>query len=335
MSIRPSLRDATYKGVTHALVAVSICASTTASNAGNSTQNEVVLAFPNERGYGNISKVTRVNELETNAKRIPLGEAKGTIKLPPGTIVFYEPGPKFFQYPQMIKKLAPNSIQYIKLQFTAMDDGEEKMSDSAIGYLPHLKGLQAATFDKSDTTDEGISRLAGMPNLRAVSATESMVNGACLKSLASCPKLLMVRFGAIQINNDSLSYLKDFKSLRRLVLSRSGLNSRGIQNISMCQSVRELDISNNPKISDADVPKIRSLKKLEYVNLRCTAVTISGVKALTAGSNVRVIMPKMFSQYTKVEQDEIKRMKSNVRFDLDHIQFDPDYKTIFGTINRK
>lgn len=296
---------------------------------------EILLPFPNERGYGTISKVTREDELETAAKRTPLGEAKGTIKLPAGTIVFYEPGPRFFQNPQVLKKFAPDSIKYIKMQFTAMDDSEDKMSDRAIDYLRLLTGLRAINLDKSDTSDKGIASLAGMPNLRAVSATETMVNGACLKSLSTCQSLVMVRFGAIQVDNDSLRYLKDFKTLKRLVLSRCGVNSQGVQNISACPSITQLDISNNPKIGDKDLLKLRTLKKLEYVNLRGTTATIAGVNTFIRGCKAKLVMPKMFAQYTKAEQSEIKKVTGHIVFDFDHNLQDPDYKTIFGTVNRK
>ncbi len=301
----------------------------------SSKSKEILLPFPNKRGYGTISKVTKEDELETAAKRTPLGEAKGTIKLPAGTIVFYEPGPRFFQNPQVLQKFAPDSIKYIKMQFTAMDDGEEKMSDRATVYLRLLTGLRAINFDKSDTSDNGIASLAGMPNLRAVSATETMVNGACLKSLSTCQSLVMVRFGAIQVDNDSLRYLKDFKTLKRLVLSRCSVNSQGVQYISACPSITQLDISNNPKISDKELLKLKTLKKLEYVNLRGTTATIAGIKTFIRGCNAKLVMPKMFAQYTKAEQSEIKKITGHVVFDFDHNLQDPDYKTIFGTVNRK
>ena len=296
---------------------------------------EIVLPFPNEKGYGTISKVIREGMLEANAKKMPLGEAKGTLKLPADTIVFFEAGPKFFQNPQVLQKFPPESIAYIKMQFTAMDDAEEKMCDRAIEALLHLSGLRAASFDKSDTTDKGISRLSGMPKLRAISTTETMVNGDCIRSLSTCPSLSMLRFGAIQMNNESLRYLKDLKSLKRLVVNRCGINSQGVGYIAACSTITQLDVSNNPKITDADAMRLKTLKKLEYINLRDTSVTIQGIRAFASGSNVKIVMPKLFNQYTKRERAEIDRIKGNIVFDFDHRSTDPDYSTIFGTINRK
>lgn len=298
-------------------------------------QGEIILPFPKEKGYGTLSKVVREGLLETNAKKTPLGEAKGTIKLPADTLVFYEAGPRFFQNPRVLQGFPPESIAYIKMQFTAMEDAEEKLCDKAISSLRHLSGLRAANFDKSDTTDEGVAQLAGMPKLRAISTTETMVRGDCLKSLASCPNLSMVRFGAIQMKNESLRYLKDLKALKRLVVNRCGIDSQGVKYIAMCPTLTQLDISNNPKISDADVLKLKVLKRLEYVNLRDTGVTIQGIKDFAAARKVRIVMPKMLSQYTKAQRTDIDAIKGNIVFDFDHRLNDADYNTIFGTINRK
>jgi hypothetical protein len=195
--------------------------------------------------------------------------------------------------------------------------------------------LRAANFDKSDTTDEGVAQLAGMPRLRAISTSETMVSGDCLKSLSSCPSLSMMRFGAIQLKNESLRYLKDLKALKRLVVNRCGIDSQGVKYIAMCPALEQLDISNNPRISDADVLKLKVLKRLEYVNLRDTGVTIQGIKAFALGSKVKIVMPKMLMHYTKAQRAEINAIKGNVVFDFDHRPNDPDVSTIFGTINRK
>lgn len=296
---------------------------------------EVILPFPNEKGYGTISKVIRENLLETSAKKIPLGEAKGTLRLPADTIVFYEAGPKFFQNPQVLKNFPPDSIAYVKMQFTAMDDAEDKLCDKAIGALPYLRGLRSANFDKSDTTDEGIAKLAGLPKLRAISTTETMVKGDCLKSLSSCPSLAMMRFGAIQVSNESLRYLKGLKSLKRLVLNRCGLESLGVQFIAACPSLTQLDISNNPKITDGDLMKLKTLKNLDYINLRDTGVSIAAVKSFAGESKARIVMPRMFSQYTRRELADIGKIKGDVVFDVDHRESDPDINTIFGTLDRK
>jgi hypothetical protein len=318
-----------------ALVTTVAFNSLTAAVRASAKESEIVLPFPNEKGYGTISKVINESELETNAKRTPLGEARGTIKLPAGTVVFYEPGPRFFQNPQILKKIPPDAIKYVKFQFTAMDDSEEGMSDRAAGFLRCLNGLRSANFDKSDTSDAGLEQLAGLKKLTVVTASESMATGSCLKSLATCPNLLLVRFCAIKIDNDSLSHLKNFKSLVRLDLNRCGLNSKGVQNICMCSSIAKLDFSSNPNISDRDLLKLKALKKLKYINLRGTGVTVSGIKAFAAGSQVKLIMPKILSQYSKTEQSEINKIKGNILFDLQQNLSDPDYDTIFGTINRK
>ncbi len=79
---------------------------------------------------------------------MPLGEAKGTIKVPASVRICYEPGPKFFSNPQILLKFPPDSIEYIKMKFTPMEDNEEHMSDHAVEFVAHLRGLRIVDFDK-------------------------------------------------------------------------------------------------------------------------------------------------------------------------------------------
>ena len=295
---------------------------------------EKILEFPNDTSYGNLSKVVHVNPLETHAERAPLGQARGIIKVPSDAIIFFEPGPRFFQRPEILNKLPPDSIAYIRMQFTAMDDNEMQMSDKAVKYLRHLTGLLAVDFDRSDTSDIGAAELAGLPNLQAVSLTGSTVNGTCLKSLSSCPKLQMLRFGSGQVKDEALKSLSNYKSLKRLVLNRCNLTDTSAQNIAKGKSIVLLDVSNNPKISDTGLKYLGQLK-LDYINLRETGVSIAGVRDFVKNRQCRVVMPRMFSEYSKAQLDEIKKIRGgDIVFDHDHQIKYSDLKTIFGTVDR-
>lgn len=297
-------------------------------------KKEKVLEFPSDTSYGNLSRVTEVKPLETHALRVPLGQAKGTIKVPADTIIFFEPGPRFFQRPEILLKLPPDSIEYARIQFTAMDDNEMQMSDRAVKYLRHLTGLRAVDFDRSDTSDAGAAQLAGLPNLTAVSMSGSTVNGTCLKNLSSCPKLQMLRFGSGKIDDESLKSVKDFKNLKRLVFNRCNLTDASIKNLAKDASFKMLDISNNPKITDEALKHLAPLK-LEYINLRETNVSIAGLQGYYKNHQCKIVMPRMHSQYSKEQLKEISKIRGNIVFDFDHrIQY-ADVKTIFGSVNRK
>ena len=320
-----------------AFSALLLSASLSFSNICVATQplQEKILLFPNEAGYGNLSKITVSNPLELRVQRAPLGIARGTVKVPANVRVYYEPGPRFFQNPQILLKLPPNSIDYIKMQFTPMGDGEERMSDHAVEYVAHLTGLRIVDFDKSDTSDAGAAKVAGMPNLIGLSSCESLITGTCLKSLSTCPKLEVMRLGSLQVSNESLRFLKDFKSLKRMDLNRAGLNSVGIQHLAACTNLLHLDISGNPKINGKDLSKLIALKKLKVINLRDTHVPIADIKAFANNRRITVIMPRMLAQYSKGDRDQIKTIHGDLLFDFDSKLVNPDMKTIFGTVNRK
>lgn len=296
---------------------------------------EKILEFPSDTSYGNLSKVLFVEPLETHAdKRSPLGQARGTVKVPAATIILFQPGPRFFQRPEVVLKLAPDCIDYIKMQFTAMDDNEMTMSDRAVKYIRHLTGLRAVDFDRSDTSDEGVAVLAGMPNLKAVSMTGTTVKGSCLKSLSSCPKLEMIRFGSGKIEDDSLKNLKDFKNLKRLVISRCNLTNDSIQCMAKGAHFSRLDISQNPKVTGAGLKYLVPLK-LNYLNLRNTSIAISAVREFAKNQKCLIVMPRMAREYTANERAEIGKIKADIVFDVEQGGGNLDVKTIFGSVNRK
>lgn len=305
------------------------------TGVSSANPKEKVLAFPNEHSYGTLSKITSMKPLELRVQKMPLGEAKGTITVPGNVRVCYEPGPKFFSNPQILLKFSPDSIEYIKMKFTPMEDNEVHMSDRAVGFVAHLTGLRIVDFDKSDTTDAGAAKLASMPNLTGISSSESLITGTCFKSLSTCPKLEVMRIGSVQINNESLRFLKDFKSLRRLDLTRVGLNSQGVEHLAKCKTLTYLDISSNPKLTGKDLAKLMALKKLAVINVRNNHFSIAEIRAFADNRKVAVIMPRMLAQYSKQEQAEAKKIHADLRFDFDHKPINPDINTIFGTVNRK
>ncbi len=314
---------------------VGVMLSVTSTAGANPNTKEKVLVFPNEHAYGSISKVTVIKPLELRVKREPIAEAKGTVRVPGNIPIYYEPGPKFFRNPQILLKLPPDAFYYIKMQFTPMEDNEEHMSDRAVEFLTHLKGLRIIDFDKSDTTDAGAAKLAGMPHLTGISASGCLISGTCFNQLSTCPKLEVMRLGSIQVSNESLRFLKDFKSLKRIDLNRAGLNTTGIQHLANCPDLLSLDISANPKVNGKDLSKLMALKKLRLINLRDTNLSVAEIKAFLNKRNIAVVMPRMLAQYSKSERDEITKVHGDLRFDLDTRVAMPDANTIFGTVNRK
>jgi hypothetical protein len=309
--------------------------SVSSVSGANPNTKEKVLVFPNEHSYGNLSKITATKPLELLVDKSPLGEARGTIKVPVNVRICYEPGPKFYQNPQILLKFSPDSIYYMKMPFIAMDDNEMQMSDRAVQFLTHLSGLRVVDFNKSDTTDAGAKKLAGMPNLTGMTAVGCLITGTCFRELSTCPKLEVIRLGSTQVSNESLRFLKNLKNLKRLDLNRAGLTSVGIQHIANFQSLLQLDISANPKITGKDLSKLTVLKKLELLNLRDTNLSLAEIKDFLNKRKVAVVMPRMLAQYSKAERDEIAKIKGDLRFDFGIRPVHPDINTIFGTVNRK
>ncbi|MBA3991945.1 MAG: hypothetical protein C0469_00360 [Cyanobacteria bacterium DS2.3.42] len=287
------------------------------SFAAKTSAQTKILEFPDQPYYGTLSKVTKIIPLEIRVEKVPLGQARAKVRIAAKTIVLYEPGPRFFQNPQILFKLAPDSIQFIKMQFTSMDEKEYPLSDRAVPYLNHLKGLVGIDFDKSDTTDAGAEKLKDLPNLQALSAMGTGITGTCIKSFATFPKLKFLKIGSTEINNASLRYLHDLASLRKLVVNRAKVNAVGMQHIAACPNLTHLDVSFNAEVDDKGLELIKPLKNLQVINLRGTSVSARAIRNFSKSKTLWLTTPKLAKQYSKQELDELRKTSYHLHFDAE------------------
>ncbi|MBP9094302.1 hypothetical protein KBI23_25015 [bacterium] len=293
-----------------------------------------LLPFPTEYSVGTLGLLEKDPELSAKGKVLPIGEARGLVKVPRDKLVKMFPGAQFFLHPECLLKLPPDGIDYINLRFTAMTDADDSVSDRLIPYVHHLSGLKGIDLDKSETTDAGLAKLGTMPELRALALAETMVTGKCLGQLSGCKKLEALRFGKGAIDNESLRYLKEFPQLGNLELSRTNLSLRGLEHVTKCTKLRALDVNENSAIDDRAVPLFLKLSKLEHLYIKHTKISFAGVMQLSKMGLLKISLPLPFSQYSKAEQEQIKKQFPYFTAKPLKNAVDSYTKTMFGPLSR-
>ncbi|MBC7999867.1 MAG: hypothetical protein IAF58_18070 [Leptolyngbya sp.] len=250
--------------------------------------------------------------------------------IPPNTLILFEADGKFFQHPECLLKLPADAFDFIRLKFTSLDANEEAMSDNAMRFVKHLSKLRTVSFDQSDTTDRGVSLLAGFEKLEAISCGDTLVTGKCLSDLLTCRNLKFIRISAVQIANEELRHLKKLP-LKRLSLGRCVLKPSGLKHVSQCSGLENLDIGHNPDINDTCVPHIMKMKELKELTVADTKISFKGMMQLSHQKIARITFPGSRSQYTSSQLKSISKAFPHVDFmENSPERVDADYQQLFS-----
>ena len=261
-----------------------------------------ILNFPQAYTVGEI-RIASVSSDKTVRSVIELeGAAKGKVVVPAGKEVTLIASQRLFREPTLIATLPADGIDCLALNATSWADSEDGLLDRALSFAGHLSGLSALVLDRSDATDASIARAAELPNLQSLSAFSTMCEGGCLKQLGRLKKLRILRLGNSTLKEENLQYLSNLPQLEYLTINRSGLTDNGMKYLAKCHNLTALGIAKNPKVSDAGLIYLVSLKKLRYVDLAGTSITIPGLIRLKQNPALaEICLPQL--AYSRQEMD--------------------------------
>lgn len=136
-----------------------------------------------------------------------------------------------------------------------------------------------------------ISELAQIPPERfAITGlspiTKNQLSDADWKSLDKVETLNSIINTFALLSDVSLNVLKDFKSLRTLDLSSSGITDAGVATLSNLSDLSRLTLSGNTEITDNACDDLIKLKALRHLAIPGTAISIQGLKKLAALSEL-------------------------------------------------
>lgn len=101
-----------------------------------------------------------------------------------------------------------------------------------------------------------------------------------LSHMPKFSKLQDLDISGIAVDNHAVAILAQLKSLRHLVLSKTGLTDTGLQQLGGLTSLRKLNLSSCTQVTDEGLDGLLVLKQLESLDLRDTSVTDAGFQRL-------------------------------------------------------
>jgi hypothetical protein len=259
------------------------------------------------------------------------GSAEGVVKVtvPPGYALELEPNRRVCDNPALLRQISGNGIDILRLSFFGIEEGEENSCNRTLSYVNGMTGLRALDLDRSDVTDEGLSQLKNLPHLNSISCFFTSVRGSCFKSLASLPELKALYLRNCKIEPKYLIDLSKLPKLSTLNLDNSRLSQAGAKELSKCSGLVELSLHGNPHFEDSCMNCLASLKKLEHLDVKDTAVTFEGIRALH-GIKLKTLM---VSQDVLPKQKELQSMFPGVKIhSRESGKIGADEKVIFAPL---
>jgi hypothetical protein len=195
-----------------------------------------------------------------------------------------------------------------------MDDSEDKMCDNALKYIGHFSGLTTLVVERSDATDNGLSDLHALKHLRRMCCFNSQVSGSYIKELADLPEFVELDTSWCAIKPENFKYLPLLRRLEFLSVSRCGLEISGARELAKCVSLKSLRAGQNPLFTDQCLQLLSPLKRLEWLDLRETAVTMKGIRSLSGLPLKKFNPPGALN--TASDREEMKKLfpKAQIMF---------------------
>ncbi|MBU6452140.1 MAG: hypothetical protein KGS72_10205 [Cyanobacteria bacterium REEB67] len=293
------------------------------------------LIFPSDLSLGFLHLEPRANRAEggTRGKGMSV-QARGKITVPKNTFVTFEANKEFFKNPALIGKFPANAFDSIILRMFSMDDAEDEYCDRAMPAISHLTGLLELNIDRSEVTDTGLKKIAGLTNLQHISAFLTPVRGEFLKDTTTLKKLRILELDSIGLKEDYLQHLPQYPDLVSLHLGHSHLSDKGLTYIAKCPKVEELDIGKNPAIDDQGLASLKNSKALRYLNIFDSAATPKGILALKGLKLKSIILPGKAYPEPVMAQLKTAFPEARITARWTKGKIDDDTKTIFSPMTR-
>lgn len=138
------------------------------------------------------------------------------------------------------------------------------ITDAAMPALVRLENLAALALQRTSVTDDGVAQLIPLKNLKELSLFGSPVTNAVFTPLAQLPRL------------------------QKLQLRQTKIGGQPIGDLSRLQGVVDLELAETDLGNEA-MPAIAQLPRLQRLNLWLTKIDDSGLAALPAGSDLRLL----------------------------------------------
>jgi serine/threonine-protein kinase len=235
-------------------------------------------SFPNTQSLGKLTWHPWANP----KPRFPqFGEAPaaGVVTVPPQTLLDFEAGEPLSKNPELFKGFGANDFN--KLGLAREDD----WGDQHLAYVSNLVGLRFLNIEGAAVTDSCITSLNKLTNLTGLEAAGTTLTGDGLVKLKRLKQLQDLDLGHIEKCAIALKQLTNCPTTQVLKINCCKITDDDMNVVATLPNLFDLDVNQNPGITDNGVRAICRLQKLKDLNLFETGVTagcIDSIKRLPA-----------------------------------------------------
>jgi hypothetical protein len=298
---------------------------------GPASKHPRVLPFPKDYSLGEIEII---DWPPRTPKKELCGAAKDTVIVPPGKMSRLVPAYHYYKDPSLVNTLPPDGFDSILLAASSLADSEDGLCDRALSGVGRLKGLVELDLDRSDATDAGVAHAADLPNLQKITAFSANIEGRCLKQFSGLKQLRYLRLPRNPLKDENLQYLAAVPQLQYLSLTKCNIGDAGIKNMAGCAKLVSLNIAGNPRITDQSIKYLLNLKKLRYLVIGDTSITVKGALQLQALHLAGIDLPPR--NCSKAELNELHKAFPNILIAAPRSHtttVDPETNTLFAPLH--
>lgn len=194
---------------------------------------------------------------------------------------------------------------------------EERRLTAAVtnGTLAQLKAfpeLRSLHLQSTHLTDDGLRRLGAMKRLQVLALHDAAkITDAGISHLASLKSLEEVYINRAQIGDDALRVLSELPLLHTLHAEGVRFTDNGLKFLEGKSDLRVLTIlGGRHAFSDAALPHLSKLTRLEQLGLRPTRVTSAGLKHLSRLTNLE----SLYLSGTNADVSDLARSLPRCKF---------------------
>ena len=173
------------------------------------------------------------------------------------------------------------------------------VTDTSLEYVTQLPQLKSLDISFTQISDVGLEHLASLTELEELKIGGNKISGVGLHALKLLPKLKKLSFYGIQRRNagwcwapvvtdlelETISLLSGIEELN--VGSGVALGTPRPDDLGPADGEAECRIAGGTRVTDLGLTKLVSLKKLRYLDVSGSSITVNGVKTLATVRDLR------------------------------------------------
>jgi Leucine-rich repeat (LRR) protein len=215
---------------------------------------------------GNLSFI-HVSNGQVVFPRIPLGKARGAVPVPADAKLSLDLSYQGAQDSSSLAKLRPGPL--VSVNCLNLDN----MNDESVKNIAQLPGLLQLRLTETDITDKGLASICHAKDLTDLDLAATGITLGGLQQLGVPASLRRLRLDLDNLADSPCSFLTPLKELRSLALHRCNISDQALKTIAKLNNLVSLNVSQNPRVTDAGMQYLLGMKNLHYLDLSETGIT--------------------------------------------------------------